>query len=197
MDGMDNMNMNNFPGNMGSMLSNLMGGLNKSNESHTALGPNTPMYIDKRIISMRQLYIGYNAGVPTRTAAINQETLTMDTDCKILESPKEAYADYVLRLEFGPGFAIDCTPGSVILCPDDYKTVKDLKEKESKIQVTKINLETKESFVEDEIITNIDHSGLITNIKLPMYTFVSEYYNIFIPFEQKGTPLIWLVNFEQ
>lgn len=165
-------------------------------ECRTIFGPNTPIYVDGQVITMTSLHIGYS-GKETKTLGINPTSQCMEKQ-GLLEIPKEVYVDSTVKISFGPGLEIECAPSCKILLEGDvgYKCVDDLKFGD-KILVTKWHSETGVDYVEGEPVTGISKGGFISKIKTPMYAIITEYQNVFIPFYVKGSPLVWIINFQQ
>lgn len=164
-------------------------------ECHTAFGPNTPIYVDGRIINMTQLNLGYSQN-STKTIGIDQETYTMKK-CKVLALPEKIFINYTVDLIIEGGIIIECAPGSLILTSKGYISVNDLDNTDT-VQLTKHNIDTGEEFIVDAKIEKIDKSRSIISINTPVYLFISEYSNIFIPYVTKTEPnIINLINFKQ
>lgn len=160
---------------------------------NTGFGPNTLIYINNQIMSIRQLYIGcFEKNI--ETIGINPEDYLMKR-CKLSDAPNEIYVSHTIKLIFGPNLCIECLPSSILLTTEKYRCVSELNPGDT-INVTKFNAETNEYFVEEEIITGIDQSRSITNIQTPVYTISTEFTNIFIPFIESNSPIIWLINFK-
>lgn len=193
------MDLNNMSSMMGkdgqpdmSSIMSMFGGMNHAS-SETGLGPNTPLYIDKKISSITGLSIGFSDKVTTNTIGINPDTHIME-DCMLLEAPKQIYVDYTITVEIAPIIIFECAPKSEILCSDGYKSISELN-KGDKIQVTIINLNTDNSFVEDMEISNVDKSRQFYGIQTPVYKFNTQYSNMFVPFYYPDDNMMYLINF--
>lgn len=168
-------------------------------EVHSIFGPNTPVLVEDQVMSLYSMHLGYSAR-ETVTLGIDPKSQTMKY-CHMLEIPQELYVHDSATLKFGPGFTMECIPNAVILtgCDEGYKFVKDLKPGDT-VLVTKYNRETRTDFIEKVPIERVYHPTILLTehkIKKPMYALISEYHNVFLPFEEEGTPIIWFINFRQ
>lgn len=165
-------------------------------ECHTALGPDTPILVDDKIINMRQLHLGYS-GKNVKSFATNPNKQFTVDECRITEVPQEVFVPYTVKIGFASGFHFECTPGSLIATQQNGFVPVETLEKGSKVCMILFNSESGEFFYDAETaVTEIDKSTDST-LQVPVYLFISEFKNILLPYYKEGSNMIGFINLKQ
>lgn len=161
----------------------------------SALGPDTPIFINDDIINMTSLHLGFS-GQRTKSLGINIHANYIVDECNILQVPEPMYVSSTVLLTLENGFHFECTPGTQIAVSNGFVRADSLSVG-SKIYKIVFNSDNKEFYYNQELmVTDIQKSSII-QVNKPMYLIVSEFGNILLPHRVEGTNIIDFINLLQ
>ena len=162
-------------------------------ECHTGLSGDTPIIVGDKMITMRQLHIGYS-GQAVSTLGVNLKTFQMD-EAEILEIPQEIYTPSIVHIGVHYGQHLDCTPGSLILTTDGFKRADAIRKGDT-LKILFFNNTNHETYTGDGHITVYENESVLA-LQTPVYVFITEYQNILIPYHTEGSDIMAFINVRQ
>lgn len=162
-------------------------------ECHTGLSGDTPIIVGDKMITMRQLHIGYS-GQAVSTLGVNLKTFQMD-EAEILEIPQEIYTPSIVRIGLHYGQHLECTPGSLILTTEGFKRA-DVIRKGDTLKILFFNNNNHQTYTGDGHVTTYENESVLA-LQTPVYVFITEYQNILIPYHAEGSDTMTFINVRQ